>query len=151
MWASEGDYSFVAARDSYCSLSLKVSQAFLAQEGPGSVLIEEGMPTLMGLVMIEKTHGVKAADDYAAILQDRLRRRMAREGGTQATILSSNFEDYAGMQAALALFEQRKKGRDAFDRLLAQTWRDSEQEPFSPAKFAVRMELPSAAGVASSR
>ncbi|QHN02670.1 M1 family metallopeptidase [Granulicella sp. WH15] len=95
-----------------------------SREGPGSSLVDNGVPMLLGLTMIEKMHGTKAADDYASLLTDRLREEMAREAGVPASILTTNFEDYAGMQAGLELYDRRRKvGSSQFDRLLDQAWK----------------------------
>ncbi|HTF66052.1 MAG TPA: hypothetical protein VK638_25530 [Edaphobacter sp.] len=119
-----------------------------AREGPGSALIDDGVPILLGLNMVEKLHGVKAADDYASMLQDRLRKEMARESGPAPTILTTNFEEYADNQAALALYEQRRKiGRERFDHILEQDWKEmsagsgSTKDPMSPTSIAGSLGL----------
>jgi ABC-2 type transport system permease protein len=118
-----------------------------AREGPGSALVDDGVPILLGLNMIEKLHGVKAADDYAGMLQDRLRKEMALESGPAPTVLTTNFEEYSDNQAALALYDQRRKlGRERFDNLLDQRWKELSaasggQVPVSPASIAERLGL----------
>lgn len=118
-----------------------------SREGAGSALVDDGVPILLGLNMIEKLHGVKAADDYASLLQDRLRKEMARESGPMPTILTSDFQDFAGTQAALALYDQRRKiGREKFDHLLDQTWGtlsspDAVRSPISPGLLAQPLGL----------
>jgi hypothetical protein len=119
-----------------------------AREGPGSALIDDGVPILLGLNMIEKLHGVKAADDYASMLEDRLRKEMARESGSTPTVLTTNFEEYADNQAALALYEQRRKiGRERFDRILEQDWKEmstasgSTKDPMAPMSIAEGLGL----------
>ncbi|HTF65701.1 MAG TPA: hypothetical protein VK638_23735 [Edaphobacter sp.] len=113
-----------------------------SREGAGSALVDDGVPILLGLNMIEKLHGVKAADDYASLLQDRLRKEMARESGPAPTILTTDFQDFADTQAALALYDQRRKnGREAFDHLLDQSWQalsstDANRSPASPELLA---------------
>ena len=113
-----------------------------AREGPGSALVDHGIPILLGLNMIEKLHGVKAADDYAGLLRDRLRKEMARENGPALTILTADFQEFANTQAALALYDQRRKiGPGTFDHSLEQTWRslssiNGDRSPVSPDAIA---------------
>jgi ABC-2 type transport system permease protein len=148
------DYRAEPARDWLTFiLSAELSRAWwggsvAAREGPGSALIDDGAPMLLGLTMLEKQHGIQAADDYAKLLQDRYRREAARENGPIPSLIDTNFEEYAGLQAALALFQQRRTvGSQIFDQHLDQIWTHLSAahpaKPNSPGDLAAELGLPS--------
>lgn len=95
-----------------------------AATGPGSALIDEGVPGLLALEMLARRHGEPAAESYARLLSETYLKQSALTEGRVPDVLHTQFERYAGLQATLVLYAQRKRlGASVFDARLEDFFR----------------------------